>query len=213
MGSVAIYAMGTFSDKADKFQIYYSFFESFPFVYVDEYGFSLGELGLAFLSIVIAMLLQTPIYLLYLRWQATRLKAKGFGAQEERLIPALLGCLLPPIGLFIFAWTSDGRIHWIVSLIGVTVYNMGFFVVFQCIFIYLPLSYPQYAASLMAGNGLGRSLLGAGAILFSRPLFLNLGIARGVTVLAGLTVGCTFGMYALWYWGASLRARSRFTAT
>ncbi|KAL9012796.1 MAG: hypothetical protein Q9173_002460 [Seirophora scorigena] len=191
--------------------IYYSFFESFPLVYVEKYGFNLGEMGISFLSIVVAMLIQTPIYLVYLRHQATQLRAHGLGLHEDRLIPALIGCVLPPVGLFLFAWTSTPKIHWIASLVGVTLYNMGIFVVFQCIFIYIPLSYPHYAASLFAGNALGRSALSAGAVLFARPLFLNLGIGRGVSVLAGLTVGCIAGMYALWYWGAGLRARSRFT--
>ena len=193
-------------------QIYYSFFEAFPIVYTELYGFSLGELGISFLSIVIAMLIQTPIYLLYLRFESIRLRTHGLGLPENRLIPALLGCILPPLGLFIFAWTSNRHVHWVVSLIGVTIYNMGIFVVFQCIFIYIPLSYPQYTASLLAGNSLGRSSLSVAAILFSRPMFLRLGIGRGVSLLASLTVGCVAGMYALWYWGGRLRARSRFTA-
>ena len=74
---------------------------------------------------------------------------------------------------------------------------MGIFVVFQCIFIYIPLSYSQYTASLLAGNALGRSALSAAAILFARPLFLNLGVGPGVRLLAGLTLGCVAGVYAL----------------
>lgn len=74
------------------------------------------------------------------------------------------------------------------------------------------MTYPEYAASLFAGNDFCRSALAAGAILFSRPLFLNVGIAEGVTLLAGLTVSGVIGIFVLWYYGANLRARSRFTA-
>lgn len=50
------------------------------------------------------------------------------------------------------------------------------------------MSYPQYAASMFAGNDFCRSLFAFGAVLFSRPMFLNLGVGKGVTVLAGLSV-------------------------
>ena len=50
------------------------------------------------------------------------------------------------------------------------------------------MSYPQYAASLFAGNDLCRSAFAFAAILFARPMFLNLGIGKGVSLLGGLSV-------------------------
>lgn len=50
------------------------------------------------------------------------------------------------------------------------------------------MSYPQYAASLFAGNDFFRSLFAFGAVLFSRSMFINLGVAKGITLLAGLAV-------------------------
>lgn len=67
----------TFSDPAVFFTnfyssysygVYYSYFEAFPIVYTDTYGFSLGLTGAAFLSIVVACLLGTLIYLAYVYW-------------------------------------------------------------------------------------------------------------------------------------------------
>ena len=158
------------------------------------------------------MLIQTPSCLSYLRREVVRLRTQGLDAQEHRLAPALIGCLLPPIGLFILAWTAAPNIHRIASLSGVTICNMRIFVVFQCIFIYVSLSNCKYTASLLASNAFGRSTMSASAVLFSRPLFSNLSIGRGVSLLAGLIVECVGGMYGLWYWGASLRNRSRFAS-
>ena len=115
-----------------------------------------------------------------------------------------------PIGLFIFAWTSRQDVHWIASVIGITTFGVGAFVLFQCIFMYLPLTYPQYAASLFAANDLFRSCLAAGSIIYAHPLFVNLGIGDGVSVLGGLTVGGVIGIWALYFFGAKLRARSKF---
>jgi len=76
--------------------------------------------------------------------------------------------------------------------------------------MYLPLTYPQYAASLFAANDLCRSALGAGAIVFARPLFDNLGVGRGISVLAGLLCAGIVGVWVLYLYGAKLRAKSKF---
>lgn len=86
----------------------------------------------------------------------------------------------------------------------------GTFLIIQSIFLYLPFTYPKYAASLFAANDLARSTMAAGAILFSRPLFLNLGVAAGVSLLGGLTIVCAFLLFLLYRYGASLRAKSQF---
>jgi DHA1 family multidrug resistance protein-like MFS transporter len=140
------------------------------------------------------------------------IRENGLGSPERRLIPALFVTWFVPAGLFIFGWTSDPSIHWIVSCIGIVITTIGIFLIIQCIFLYLPMVYPQYAASLFAGNDFMRSSLAAGAIHFSYPMFHNLGVDKGVTLLAGLTVGCSVGVYVLFFMGATLRARSRFAA-
>lgn len=76
--------------------------------------------------------------------------------------------------------------------------------------MYLPLSYPDHAASLFAANDFFRSVWAAAAVLYARLLFQALGIARGVSLLAGLSSGGVFGVLALYHFGATLRARSRF---
>src|ERR1700761_1537350 len=97
-----------------------------------------------------------------------------------------------------------------VSIIGSTIVGVSNFGIFQCIFVYLPLSYPQYTASLMASNALFRSLFAAGCVEFSRPMFSNLGIGPGNSVLAGMAIVGVAGMFLLWMFGARLRARSKF---
>lgn len=76
--------------------------------------------------------------------------------------------------------------------------------------MYLPLTYPQYAASLFAANDAWRSAMAAGSIIYTHPMYVNLGIGKGTSILGGLTVGGGIGLIALWYYGAALRARSKF---
>lgn len=191
--------------------IYYSFFEVFPLVYPVMYHMSLGIVGVVFTCILVACLIGVAIYCAYLYFYLVPdIMKNGLRAQEHRLVPALFGSFGPPIGLFLFAWTADPDIHWIAPTIGIVIYGGSVFVVMQCIFVYVPLSYPQYAASLFAGNDFFRSALACGSIMFARPLFNNLGVGRGTSLLGGLSTIGIVGMFILYYMGAKLRARSKF---
>lgn len=194
--------------------IYYSFFEVFPLVYPPMYGFSLGMVGVLFTCILVACILGIAVYVSYLYFYLVPdIKKHGLRAQESRLEPALFAAFGPPIGLFIFAWTAHPDVHWIASVIGITIYASTVFVVMQCIFVYVPLSYPQYAASLFAGNDFFRSALACGSILFTRPLFLNLGVGKGTSLLAALSTLGILGMFILYLMGSQLRSRSKFATS
>ena len=175
------------------------------------YGFSLGMIGVVFTCILVACWIGIAVYCAYLYFYLVPdILKNGLRAQESRLVPALFACFGPTIGLFIFGWTARPDIHWIAPTIGITIYGASVFVVMQCIFVYVPLSYPQYAASLFAGNDFLRSAFACGSILFGRPLFINLGVGKGVSLLGGLSVIGIIGMFVLWIFGAKLRARSKF---
>jgi DHA1 family multidrug resistance protein-like MFS transporter len=83
--------------------IYYSFFEVFPIVYIDMYGFSLGTMGLCFLSVTVGVIVAIACYWSYVYWVVEpEIRAHGLGPPERRLIPALVAAFLCPIGLFLF---------------------------------------------------------------------------------------------------------------
>ncbi|KAJ6111229.1 hypothetical protein N7486_003464 [Penicillium sp. IBT 16267x] len=191
--------------------IYYSFFEVFPLVYPVDYHMNLGQVGLVFLCILVACIIGIAIYFSYLYfWMDPRIARFGWPAPEARLIPALSASFGPPIGLFLFAWTARASIHWIVPTIGITIYAATVFIIMQCVFVYIPLSYPKYAASLFAANDFFRSALACGSIMFAHPLFGNLGVARGTSVLGGLSVIGIIGIWLLYFHGSKLRALSKF---
>ncbi|RFU25459.1 hypothetical protein B7463_g10889, partial [Scytalidium lignicola] len=191
--------------------IYYTFFEVFPLVFPPMYGFNLGETGLAFLSCQIGATIGLVSYFIYVRWwQIPHIQKHGISNHEYFMIPAMVGSFLLPVGLFIFAWTSRPDIHWIVPLIGVAIFVTGTVYVFQSVFLYIPLSYPKYAASLFAGNDISRASMAAGSVLYAHPLFVNLGVGKGVSTLGGLSVIGIIGTFLIYWFGAGLRARSKF---
>jgi hypothetical protein len=56
----------------------------------------------------------------------------------------------PPAGLFLFAGTSTPSIHWIAPTIGIVVYAGSVFIILQCIFMYVPMSYPKVSLYVYA---------------------------------------------------------------
>ncbi|EWG42429.1 hypothetical protein FVEG_04238 [Fusarium verticillioides 7600] len=191
--------------------IYYSFFEVFPRVYPVYYNMNLGQIGLVFLCVLVSCMIGVGIYVSYLYfYMDPRIAKRGWPIQESRLVPALPAALGPTIGLFLFAWTARASIHWIVPTIGITIYGATVFIVMQCIFVYIPLSYPMYAASLFAANDFFRSALACGSVLFAQPLFDNLGVAKGTSLLGGLSVIGIIGIWLLYFYGGKLRSLSKF---
>lgn len=122
-------------------------------------------------------------------------------------------CLLRPLHRAIpVRLGSTAEIHWIVPTIGIAIFPACVFILMQCVFLYIPGCYPQYAASMFAATDFTRGAFVCGAIIFSRPLYLNLGIEKVCSLLAGLNIGCATGIHLLFHYGEALRRRSRFVA-
>jgi len=193
--------------------IYYSFFEVFPLVYPKIYGMSLGESSAVFVCILLACALGGTWYCLWYRIfiQSRFHKLGTFDKPETFLRPGLTGSVGVTGGMFLFGWAARSSIHWLVPTVGIVLYCACGFVVGLGIFIYLPTTYPHYAASLFAANDALRSTFAAAAILFARPLYVNLGVAAGCSLLGGLSA---FGILGVWYlfaYGERLREKSKFT--
>ena len=61
------------------------------------------------------------------------------------------------------------------------------FLLFQSCLMYCSQSYPMYAASILAGNDLFRSVMASLFPLFGDKYFRALGLGPGCTLLAGLS--------------------------
>ncbi|KAH9478397.1 Caffeine resistance protein 5 [Psilocybe cubensis] len=193
------------------YAIFYLWFEAFPLVYIEIYHFNLGTSALPFMGLLITACLTGACYLIYNKYviEATFLRT-GAIIPESRLTIALFAAPFGPIALFIFGWTAREDIHWMAPTIGAALFLPGLFLVFQGAVVYLPMSYPRYAASILAGNGLCRALLGGAFPLFGRSLYESLGIGGGCSLLAGITIAFWPGLWYLWKNGAKIRAKSKY---
>lgn len=109
----------------------YLLISTFSFVYSDQYGFSEGSTGLSFLPAGLGLLIGVQAFG-HIHDYLVCTARKAMGPEDEyrpevKLNPWIIvptGLALP-IGLFIYGWTAQYQIHWIVPMLGVVVFAAG----------------------------------------------------------------------------------------
>ncbi|KAF8305616.1 MFS general substrate transporter [Clavulina sp. PMI_390] len=199
------------------YAVFYLWFEAFPIVFVDIYHFQGGIAGLPFIGILVGAIVSYTFYVLYLKYylfpRFGRIASQGEQPQQEEWLRlAIIAGTMIPISLLVFGWTArpDGSVHWIFPIIGAGMYMPGIYLLFQSILVYLPVSYPNYVASILAGNDLMRSSVAAAFPLFGRAFFKALGVGPGSSLLAGVAALMLPVLYTLYRYGSRLRKMSKF---
>ncbi|KAF8836966.1 MFS general substrate transporter [Paxillus ammoniavirescens] len=186
--------------------VLFCFIESISGEMESIYDFSVGARGSTFICITIgsvfgwfANMYQEVLY-------RKHVDRKG---PEARLYSALVAAVLLPTGMFIYAWTARPTIHWVVPLIGLTVFMVGTFIIYQVVFVYLADCYGPYASSALAGQSLCRNLLGAIFPLFAQQVYDSLTYKWANTLFALVSVAMIPIPYILFIYGAAIRRRSK----
>jgi MFS family permease len=112
--------------------ILYLFFGAFPLVFQGNHGFTLSQTGLTFLGIFVGMVIAAATDPLWHKNYERLIKQRedatgevGGSEPEYRLPPSIAGAIIVPIGLFMFAWTTYSSVHWIVPIIGSSIFGIG----------------------------------------------------------------------------------------
>ena len=191
------------------YAVLYAWFEAFPLVYVDMYGFSLGVSQLPFIALFIGAFCGFLGICAWHRWIWCREfdRTEGHISPEKRLQPAFVGALCLPACLFWFAWSS-GRTHWMAPVVSTAIFGVGASCLFNPIINYLTDAYPTEAASVLASNDFIRSAFGAGMPLAAHGLFVNLKVDWGTSLLGFVSLLFLPLPFFLYFYGPTLRARS-----
>ncbi|KAK0473857.1 hypothetical protein IW261DRAFT_658008 [Armillaria novae-zelandiae] len=116
------------------------------------------------------------------------------------------------MSILIFRFTAKESIHWIVPVIGASLYLPGIYLIFQGILTYVTCAYPVYATLVLAGNDLFCSTVASVFPLFGHAFFVNLGLGPGSTLLAGISFLLMPVFWSLWKWGHVLWRRSVYAS-
>ncbi len=111
----------------------YLLFTTYTFVFEDVYHFSTGTVGLTYIGTGVGMLLGLGILGSATDRVLKKHKAAGNEMKPEHRMPLYLTvpagmCL--PAGLFLYGWTTDKHVHWIVPLIGTAIIGFAMLAIF-----------------------------------------------------------------------------------
>ncbi|KAH8729877.1 major facilitator superfamily domain-containing protein [Ilyonectria robusta] len=191
--------------------ILYLLIATFSFVYKDHYGFDQGELGLTFLPGGIGMMIGVVTFGALSDVFVKNRQNQGLDHKPEvRLSPALaMPCgIVLPIGLFIYGWTVQYGVHFIVPMLGVAIFSCGLMGVMMCVQNYLLDTYPRYAASVTAALAVLRSFAAAFLPLAGLDMYDALGLGWGNSLLAFVCVAMI--PIPIYFYTFSERLRKRF---
>ena len=117
------------------FGILFGLLDAYPYVFVNVYEFTLGQVGLTYLGIVVGILLGAMTFAIIDKTLYAKAKARAAGSgkippPEERLYACMLGSIALPVSMFWFGWTSRASIHWIVPVLAGVPFGWGLVLLF-----------------------------------------------------------------------------------
>ena len=157
----------------------------------------------------------------------TQMAKGGEKKPEYRLPPMGVAAFLVPVGLFIYGWTAEKHTFWFWPIFGTTWIGMGLIGAFVsradccsrtgltlgsqlCIQTYLIDAFTIHAASAIAANTILRSIAGALLPLAGPPLYQNLGLGWGNSVLGFITIAMIPVPFLFSKYGERIRKNPRF---
>jgi len=186
----------------------YLLLTTFPRVFIGQYHFSTGTSGLSYIGLGLGTLAGLAMTTKYNDRIVNRIsEQRGERKPEYRLITMSYAGPLVPIGLLLYGWSADKKVHWIVPQIGTFILGAGLFAATMPGNIYCIDAFTIYAASAIAAITIFRSVLGGVLPLAGESMYDSLGLGWGNTLLAFIAaLMCPIPVVLLKY-GETLRKR------
>ncbi|KAG0644967.1 Major facilitator superfamily multidrug transporter mdrA [Hyphodiscus hymeniophilus] len=194
----------------------YMFFAAIPVVFQGSRGWNEGTAGLPFVGVTIGVCLATVLSGVdnkrYMRLCETMAAKGAIVEPEARLSTAMVGSIVLPIGLFLFAWTTYPSVHWIAPVFGALLFSCGLVLVFISQISYVIDCYTVYTASVLAAGSMLRSLFGSAFPLFTTQMYANLGDQWASSIPAFLVLACVPIPFLFYKYGPEIRSKCKFAS-
>ncbi|KAM7221961.1 bicyclomycin resistance protein [Rhypophila decipiens] len=188
----------------------YLLFTSISEVFMNNYFFDDSVVGLVFLGLGVGSLAGL-VYFTMTNDRIVRAKSIENGGPgykpEDRLAPLPIGAILLPTGFFIYGWTAQYRVHWIIPIMSHALIGFGNVLIFMAIITTLVDTFTLYAASALAANTVVRSIFGAVLPLCGLEMYNDLGIGWGNSLLGFIALAMVPAPWLIMRYGETLRKK------
>jgi len=212
--------------------VLYLLFTTITYVFQGQYRWGTGTAGLSYLGTGVGMFLGMIIMGVCSDKIIKKHQAKGTVKPEHRL-PLVLtvpGGVLLPIGLFLYGWTTEKKVHWIAPIIGTAFVGVGNMACMvrsgsrligfgrlcpnlesqMTIQTYLVDAFTLHAASAMAANTVLRSIFGGLLPLAGLDMYAALGLGWGNSLLGFVALALIPVPILFRFYGERIRTHPRF---
>ncbi|KAG6818566.1 hypothetical protein H0H93_003939 [Arthromyces matolae] len=190
------------------YALLYLLFFAMPIAFQEIRGWSGGMTGTSFISIMIGIMLAMCVMPYQERIYARVTRDGTF--PEARLYPMMVGAIILPIALFMFAFTGAyAHVHWMGVMVSGAVFGFAMIILYIAANSYIVDSYSSFAASAIAAKTLMRSCVGASVPLFVTQMFhaMKFQFAGLLLALVGIVIGPM--PFIFYRYGEQIRLRSK----
>ena len=128
---------------------------------------------------------------------------------EDRLLPVVMSGLAIATALFVYGWTVEARVHWIVSILATTLLGFGVTATTVPAQTYIVDAYGVYAASAVAAVAVLRCCSGAFLPLAGPAMYARFGISWGNSFLGFIALAWVPAPLLLSRYGQRMRKKER----
>lgn len=152
-------------------------------VFEKQYNWKGGITGLAFLGLGIGSFTGQLVYIHFGNKIVNKHLQQGDFKPEHRLYLMCIGAFFMPIGLFLYGWSTQYNLHFMVPEVAIGIAGFGLLTTYMPATTYLVDVFTFHAASAMAANTVFRSLAAAIIPLSSQKMYSQLGYGWGNSML------------------------------
>lgn len=182
-------------------------------VWTQTYHQSISSSGLHYIAISLGSASSSLVtgYLTDVIFRHLKARSPTNTSVPEFRVPLMVpGTILGPIGLFIYGWAAENKLHWLVTDTGMCLFVFGLMSASQCANAYLVDEFGVEFASASAAYKFWSNVIGFVFPLFAPILYKALGYGVGNSVIAvGFVVVCWPVPVVLWVYGRRLREWKR----
>ncbi|KAJ5551253.1 major facilitator superfamily domain-containing protein [Penicillium sp. DV-2018c] len=163
----------------------YLFFNTIPIVFEGSYGWSTGITGIVYLALLVGYIIGLLVFFTCSDKTVIHMTNMNGGIYEPEMRLPICIYLSPllPIAFFWYGWSSEKGISWVVPVLGLVIFGIGF----ECIWLptqaHIVDAYSQHAASALAALSVMRSVVAAFLPLAGPRMYQKLGIGWGNSLL------------------------------
>ncbi|OAA46709.1 MFS transporter [Beauveria brongniartii RCEF 3172] len=193
------------------FAVYCLLLSTYATIWIDRYHQSETISSLNYIALAVGAIVASQAGGPLMDYIYRRMKARNGGdAVPEFRVPFMIpGVIMMPVGIFLYGWAAEKKLHWMVVDLGTAIFVCGSANLSQGMAAYM-LDEFKHTASANAAARVLSNILGFVFPIFAPAVYKSLGYGWGNTLLGFIWVVCGFPIpVLLWIYGPRLRALGR----